>query len=143
MSLDPARLEALVDILLPGDELFPSASSIGVAERLPERLGGVAMAQLAAALPEPLDEPAVAGLERAQPELFAQLFRTACLTYYAAREVTGAICASGVDYRTPLQPRGHELPPFDPERDTPRHRRGHFVETEEVRPIRLPEGLGR
>jgi hypothetical protein len=135
------RLDRLVDLLLPGDGTFPAASAAGVHERLPGRLGAAALAELGEALDDAPDRAAVERLERERPALFAQLLRAAYLTYYGSPMVAEAIRATGLDYRHPPQPEGYRMAPFDPARDAPRHRRGRFLATDEVRRVALPDGL--
>jgi len=133
--------------VLPGDDLFPCAGALGLAPLVRERLAIVGGPEAVKALPalsgldEAAREAAVAAFEQAEPALFEALFRTLCLTYYGRPEVTAAIAASGLPYHATLQPKGYAMAPFDPDRDTPRHQRGHWLRTEEVAPVVLPEGL--
>src|SRR5579863_10375913 len=101
------ELALLDDALLPGDELFPAASAVGVqallASRL-ERLRGVsALGELARAIADAggplgvLDDAgrhiAVAKLQRQYAALFDDVLRVAYLAYYESPIVQDAIRA--------------------------------------------------
>lgn len=144
---DAAELAALVDTMIPGDELFPSAAAVGthglVGPRLRQLLGRDGLARLSAALGPlaALDrggrETAIARLESADPELFAALRMTVYLSYYEQPAVVDAVRAMGHDYNDAPQPDGYALPPFDPDQDLPKRPRGAFVPTAEVRRVDL------
>ena len=126
--------------LLPGDDLFPSASAAGahgvMAARLRDRLGEGSVDRLAAALVARGglgDAPgAAARLEAEDPRLFdtARAFLT--FAYYEAPAVIAAIRALGHDYNDAPQPKGYAMRPLDPERDAPAVLRGRFVATADV-----------
>ena len=61
----------------------------------------------------------------------------AYLTYYEQPAVRAAIRALGLPYNETPQPAGYAVGRFDPERDRPRHGRGSFVATGEVRRVDL------
>jgi hypothetical protein len=144
-------LAALLEVLLPGDELFPCGSTLGLEDLLRDRLlesigtadldalttalaaGGAPFASLS-----PADRvPVVARLQREHPALFDQLAKTVYLTYYQAPPVQDAIRALGFAYNPTPLPAGYEVGRFDAARDTPRHGRGRFVATDEVRRVDL------
>lgn len=143
-----AELAALVDVLLPGDGLFPPAASVGVqwylAERLRAAQGEAGLGRLQAALAAaggPLTGLAPAArigvveqLAEHEPALFADLREASYLGYYQAPAVHAAIRTLGHRYRASPQPDGYALPPFEPARDAPRVRRGHYRATAEIRP---------
>ncbi|MDX6748710.1 hypothetical protein SH611_02705 [Geminicoccaceae bacterium 1502E] len=145
------ELAAMVDTLLPGDGIFPPASAAGTVDKLAQRLGGPARAALLAAIEQcggplgPLDPEArravVERLERGHRGLFETVLRVAFLGYYGSEPVAAAMRAGGLDYRLTPQPEGYAMQPFDEERDRPRHPRGSYRRTEEVRRVELPEGL--
>jgi hypothetical protein len=144
---DAAELAALVDTMIPGDELFPSAAAVGthglVGPRLRQLLGRDGLARLSAtlgplaALDRAGREAAVGRLEKADPELFGIVQMTIYLSYYEQPAVVAAVRAMGHDYNDAPQPDGYALPPFDPDLDLPRRPRGAFVATAEVRRLDL------
>lgn len=145
------ELAILVDILVPGDELFPSASLVGVqgllATRLREMSGEVAIDGLFRALRRaggPLAKVDQAGrrrvaaeLEGAEPDLFLLVRNITYLSYYEQPFVHAAIRALGFVYHAVPMPEGYALPPFDPGSETPRHGRGHWVPTDLVKRVDL------
>jgi len=150
-AVDMAALTALVDVLIPGDELFPCGSAIGVpallAERLRQSEGEAVLHQVAAAIrasggplqalePEARDA-AVSRLEQAHPALFELVVKTAYLSYYENTVVHDAIRSLGFSYNTVPLPAGYEVGAFDHARDAPRHGRGRYVPTDEVRRVDL------
>ena len=141
-------LAALVDLLLPGDELFPAASTVGVQAKLVDRLnelaGPEAVAELIAALeaagaaPGRLDRATLERFERARPEDFLRVRNTAYLAYYESPAVHAAIRSLGFTYNAVPLPTGYAaVGRFEPATDLPRHGRGGFVRTEEVRRVDL------
>ena len=150
------ELALLVDALLPGDELFPAASAVGVQALLASRLellrGASALDELARAIADAggplgvLDEAgrhvAVAKLQRQYAALFDDVLRVAYLAYYESAIVQGAIRALGFTYHAHPLPGGYgdQIGRFDPARDAPAHRRGSYVSTEGVQRVSL-DGL--
>jgi hypothetical protein len=144
-----ALLADFVDVLLPGDGVWPSARTVGVqavlAPRLLEERGKAAFpkvmkALLAAGGPlGPLDEAAriqvVERFEAAEPALFGWLRDAAYVAYYENPFVAEVINASGHVYELRPHLEGYPLPRFDLERNTPRHGRGRYVATDQVRPV--------
>jgi hypothetical protein len=145
-------LRDLVDVLIPGeDDRWPSASLAGVhgllGFRLQETRGEGAVQELASALDRcggplaPLDEAGraavVARLEREQPALFALVRNAAFLAYYESPAVIPAVQALGQPYRAIPYLDGYPQKPFDPDRDRPRHDRGRYVPTDQVRRVDL------
>jgi hypothetical protein len=147
---DEARLLAtFVDALIPGDSDFPPASTVGVqavlAARLRERVAGDAPARLtgllAAALSGAADtEAAVRTIEAQEPGLFNAALTAAYFAYYESPAVIRVLRALGHDYNDAPLPRGYPMTPFDPARDAPTHRRGHWVATDAVRRVALDPG---
>ena len=143
-----AVVAALVDVLLPGDALFASAAEVGLQAKLAERLadhsGQAAVDRLIRGLPglieaAPGDEQRqiVAAFEAAEPALFATV-RTICFTaYYESPFVQEAIRSLGFAYNAAPLPKGYGLERFDPATDAPRHGRGHYVPTDQVRRVDL------
>lgn len=140
-----ATLAALVDVLMPGDDLFPAASAVGtqghLASRLRDRAGADGPERLLEALgagfaAAPLDEreQAVRRLEDEQPALFALVRMAAYTAYYAAPAVVAAIRALGHEYNDAPQPTGYELRRFDPTPgvDLPAEPKGSYLKTDEV-----------
>ena len=146
-----AELAALVDVLVPGDGAFPCASEIGVQAKLADRLivmrgeGAVhALAQALAAAGGPLDRldndgrrAVLTRIERERPDDFLLVRNVVYLSYYESPAVHEAIRAMGFTYHAAPLPVGYEVGRFDPATDTPRHGRGSFVRTEEVRRVDL------
>jgi hypothetical protein len=128
-------LAAVLDILLPGGDGFPSASAAGTTSFLLEQ--GDAADLLAWLLPllAGLDEAAggdiasrtveqrtllVRQLEATQPLLFARLLALAYYSYYAQPAVVAVIQSLGHDYHQTPQPLGYAMAPFDPANPTHR-----------------------
>ena len=64
--------------------------------------------------------------------------RTAAyLAYYESPAIVGVIATLGHAYRAMPHAGGYPVPPFDSERDRPRHGRGRWIATEEVRRVDL------
>jgi hypothetical protein len=139
-------LADLADVIIPGDESWPSAATVGaqgmVATRLIEELGEAELARIAPALLRaggPLagcDEAAkvaiVCAFEVEEPALFGWLRDAIYLAYYESPFVAAAIRAKGRPYELRPHVTGYPLPPFDLARDTPRHGRGRYVPTDAV-----------
>lgn len=133
-------LGELVDLMVPGDDLFPAASTVGVHGLLHQRLqtldGEAALAALANASGQGVID-ALADLEKNQPELFAKLRSVVFLTYYEMPEVQDVIRSLGHRYNAEPLPRGYAMGRFDPATDTPTHGRGHYVRTADVKRVDL------
>jgi hypothetical protein len=152
-----AELALLLDALLPGDELFPAATTVGVHELLASRLeqlrGPSALYELAGAISDAggplgvLDDAgrtaAVAKIQRRYAALFDDVLRVAFLTYYEQPRVQDAIRALGFRYHAHPLPGGYaaQIGRFDPAADAPTHGRGSYKRTEDVRRVSL-DGLG-
>jgi len=142
-------LRDLVDVLIPGEDDWPSASLAGVhgilGMRLLEELGEDALLQVEQALEAcggplgPLDEEqrtsVVAKLEASQPRLFTLIRTATYLGYYESPGVIPAIRALGQPYDPVPIFKGYRLEPFDRERDRPKHNRGFYIPTDEVKPV--------
>lgn len=139
MDDEAEALMRLADVLLPGDGRFPPASATAMAPLFAARLHaagpGTAARVLAAVAPP--TEASVARLEAAEPALFDTLRRIAFVTYYEQPAVIAAIRALGMPYNDAPLPAGYAPEPFDPATDAPRHQRGHWLQTGEVRPVDL------
>jgi len=146
-----AELAALVDVLVPGDGAFPCASEVGVQAKLADRLivmrgegavGALLESLSAAGGPlAPLDgdsrSAVLARIERERPDDFLLVRNIVYLSYYESPAVHEAIRAMGFTYHAIPLPVGYDVGRFDPATDTPRHRRGGFVRTDEVRRVDL------
>lgn len=145
-----ATLAALVEVLLPGDDLFPSGSSVGLqhvlADRLCELGGAVALDRLEAALAAggafaalalAARSVIVAQLERDHPALFELVLKVAYLSYYESPDTHAAISSLGFAYNAAPLPAGYPVGSFDADCDRPRHGRGRYLATAEVRPVDL------
>jgi hypothetical protein len=145
-SEDSTRaIAAFVDALLPGDEVFPSASAVGahgvLVMRLRETAGPGAPEALAAAFAGRggLVSPgaAAASLEAEEPALFEAALTVLYYAYYETPAVIAAIRSLGFVYNDAPQPHGYAMRPFDPAVDLPKERRGHFVPTDAVARVDL------
>jgi hypothetical protein len=155
-----ATLVALVDTLIPGDDLFPPASATGtqalVAERLRNAYGSDGLQQVIDALgtdgrsfldstPEQRRE-AIVRLESQRPDLFLFLRMTTYLAYYATPPVVEAVRRLGHDYQYTPQPQGYEMKKFDftPGVNVPMKPKGWFKHTDFIERIDLTglEDLG-
>ena len=144
-------LRDFVDVLIPGEGAWPPASMIGVqgvlAMRLLEARGETGADELERALTEcggplaPLDAAARAGVvgrfEATDPTFFKLARNAAYIAYYENPAVVRAIQGLGQPYRAMPGAKGYPLPAFDLEQDRPRHGRGHYVRTEDVKPLDL------
>ena len=143
-----AMLRELVDVLLPGDGRFPSASDAGthgaVADRLVAQLGETALDDLAkiieacggpfGSLGAAERQDVVRRFEADHPEQFETLRMIVYLAYYESPAVVRAVRSLGHVYNDAPQPAGYAMAPFD-ETDphqAPSHRRGSYVRTEDV-----------
>jgi hypothetical protein len=147
-----STLAAFVDILLPGDDHFPPASTVGaqalLAERIRQRYGPEGVAEAAAALaasgsfadatPEQRVET-VARFEIEQPEQFAFLYAATCFSYYQSPVVIAAIRTLGYDYNDAPQPEGYDMPRFDftPGVNVPMYPKGTFKWTDWIEPVEI------
>ena len=149
MDGDYAAAMALADMLLPGDDSFPSASASGSEPLLVARLcaaeDGTLLRRLNAALgpgsfaslSADARRTVVAGVEANKPKLFDAVRKIVFLTYYEQPAVIAAIRALGIPYNTSPLPDGYPAESFEPEVDTPRHSRGHWTPTHEVARVDL------
>ncbi len=139
-------LHVLVDVLIPGDSLFPPASQVGVQHALAERLRAhqsedaidrlvttLSIERRAFTRLSPQERVrAVRRLERTDPGLFAFIRTATYFAYYQHPLVVRAIRQLGYEYNDAPQPRGYAMPPFDPALDAPSHQRGFYKKTEDV-----------
>ena len=146
MIRETEALNALMDTLLPGGEGFPAASETGMRATFLARLrqeDAAVPTRFVAAIaaqgnvpdsPEAWRE-ALARLESLEPKLFDTLRRIAYLTYYEQPKTIAAIRALGFNYNVAPLPEGYPTEPFEPERDAPRHHRGRWIPTADVKPV--------
>ena len=150
-------LSALIDVLIPGDDLFPAASLAGATGLVFERLRALegerfvedllayldqaAGGREFAALPSEEQRRLVAQLERERPSWFEQLRMVTYLSYYQLPPVVRAVRALGFEYNEAPQPRGYSMDPFDPAVDLPKQPKGAYVPTDAIRRVDL-SGLG-
>ncbi len=128
--IDEATLGRFLDTLLPGDDLFPSATASGMLTVTRTRLAGLIESVAA-------HGGSVAALEAAEPALFDAVRKIAYLTYYEQPTVIAAIRALGFTYNDTPLPEGYPAERFDPATDLPRHGRGHWIATDEVTRVDL------
>ena len=152
LDSDERVVLGLMDVLLPGGRGFPRASETGMGAPLLERLrraDATLPARLAAAVSaaggafERLDDAGrqtvTERLAAAEPKLFRDVRKLAYLTYYEQPAVIAAIRALGVRYNDAPLPDGYPPEPFESGRDAPRHARGRWVRTEDVRRVDLSQ----
>lgn len=146
-----ALLRDLVDVLIPGEGAWPPASMVGVqgvlAMRLLEAQGQTAADELEKELLRygaPFDRldadrraEVVRRLEAGNPALFKLVRNAAYLAYYENPAVVRAVQGLGQPYQAMPSAKGYPLPAFDLEHDRPRHGRGHYIPTEDVKPLDL------
>ncbi|MFK0334346.1 hypothetical protein ACIQUB_24865 [Rhizobium sp. NPDC090275] len=117
---DQRKLSALLDVLLPGTDGFPSGSAAGVGPRLSS--AGVdaeliceVLGEIATAFADwPISErtSAIVALETQRADLFQVFLAAAYRAYYTAPAVLAVISAT-TGYHHPPQPVGYALPAFD------------------------------
>ncbi len=116
-----ARLDALLDTMLPGGDGFPSASAAGVREwLLGESRFAHALAEVLELLPERFEDQEfdvraelLAKIEKTAPGRFNDAVLAAYSGYYTRPSVL-AVIETACGYKAgPPQPGGYELPPFD------------------------------
>ncbi|MCF6124269.1 hypothetical protein EN904_09560 [Mesorhizobium sp. M7A.F.Ca.CA.001.07.2.1] len=142
-------IRALVDELIPGNESWPSASEAGVHGIVSMRLFAdwsdvqtTALADLLGwergGLSSSNGDTRIAAVkvfEQADAELFDKIYTAVTLAYYETPFVIEAIRNTGRPYSHRPHLTGYDMAPFDFNRDQPAHRRGHYLETEKVRPV--------
>ncbi|MAQ83088.1 hypothetical protein [Psychromarinibacter halotolerans] len=142
-------LAAFVDELLPGGNGWPKASVVGIqfplVERLIEQNGEPALTALAQTLNkigapwagmEPAERvEAVKSLEASDPGRFGWLRDAAFQAYYESPVIVMLIDANGTPYKIRPHLSGYDLPKFDRATQTPRHNRGHYIPTDQVKPV--------
>lgn len=151
--LPPVPLATLfanfVDVLIPGDSDWPSASAVGVQGSLLSRVVDqwgeekphlIAEALIAAGAPFAHHDTfgrktIVEKFEAVQPEEFAELLIAVTLAYYDNAIVADAIRACGRPYQLRPHLTGYPSRQFDSERDAPKHGRGGYLRTGDVRPV--------
>ena len=108
-------LTALLDVLLPGNGDFPPASATTLPERLQAHPKFAAtVAPVVQALTDGISPDTVRKLEREHPTAFAALLTGVYSLYYTDPGVAAAL-ARLTGYQTrPPQPKGYDLPAFDP-----------------------------
>jgi hypothetical protein len=144
-----ALLAALVDELIPGDDNWPAASTIGVQGLVAARLfddageaelGRIASAVIAAGGPLAgrTAEERIAIVERfaaAEPDRFETLRAATVLAYYESPYVAAAIRQLGRPYALRPHLKGYPFAPFDAARDKPQHGRGKWTPTDAVKHV--------
>jgi hypothetical protein len=149
-ALDASQiLSDLVDVLIPGDEGWPSGSSVGIhgvlAMRISETMSKDGLSELVDAILSaggPFegraedDRIAVVNLFSArEPALFDWICAAVVLAYYEQPSVVKAIQALGRPYSMRPHLTGYPLVSFDHDKDRPLHGRGFFLPTDSVQPV--------
>jgi hypothetical protein len=143
-------LADFVDVLIPGDDSWPSASKVGVQAVLVNRLadldrgddvdriaGFIGAAGGFAGKSELERTAIVANLERQHGELFKLVCQAVYLAYYESPAAATRIRSLGFSYKLRPHIGGYAMPPVDVIRDRPHHGRGAYVKTEDVRRLDL------
>jgi hypothetical protein len=143
-------LADFVDVLIPGDDNWPSASTVGAQAILASRLADVDGEGAVDRLLSRLDAKGgfagkneaertaiVADIERDEAELFKLVRNAVYLAYYESPAAAARIRSLGFEYELRPHIGGYTMPAVDPERDRPHHQRGFHVPTEEVRRLEL------
>lgn len=115
-------LGAMCDTLVPGDDVYPSASAAGILDgladhaRFSETLTGLADLLPAdfAAMDETQRVAALERLESSRPDLFGAAVVAVYSLYYTRQPVLDTIEATNGYSARPPQPEGYALKPFDP-----------------------------
>ncbi len=132
--VDNSTLGLFLDTLLPGDDLFPAATTSGMLALTRTRLAWLAEPFAAALAARGGD---IAAVESAEPALFDAVRKIAYLTYYEQPAVIAAIRSLGFIYNDTPLPEGYPAEQFDPATDLPRHGRGHWIATDQVTRVDL------
>ena len=133
----------LAETLLPGGAGFPPFAATGggplLLRRLPADLGPRLLAAITARGAPPADAAgwiaAASRLEAVESAVFTEFRKQAFLAYYEQPGVIEAIRALGHPYNDAPLPDGYPTAPFDPAADSPRHKRGRWIDTDDVRPV--------
>jgi hypothetical protein len=153
-ALPTDAFAALVDALIPGDDLFPSASSVGVQhwllDKAREFLGENAAPMLLEALtlddtpihelPREHHAAVVARMEQQYPTIFDVVLRITYLGYYSSPLVIRVVRALGHEYNDTPLPKGYTLPDFNPEmysQTSSAAPRGFYKKTNEITRVDL------
>ena len=137
MSGHDDDLALFLNTLLPGDDLFPTATASGMLALARARMAADLQAPLTAALAahgwggRPAGD-VVAGVEAAEPALFDAVRKLAYLTYYEQPAVIAAIRGLGFTYNDAPLPDGYPAERFNPATDTPSHGRGRWIAADAV-----------
>lgn len=136
-----AAVLRLAETLLPGGAGFPSFAATNSGEVMLRRLRTELPEQLVATLRARGAPPATVSewtetashLEAIEPALFTEFRKQAYLAYYEQPPVIAAIRTLGHPYNDAPLPDGYPTEPFDAARDAPRHGRGRWIDTDDVR----------
>jgi hypothetical protein len=145
-------LADFVDVLIPGDDSWPSASKVGVQAILANRLADLGREDDIDRIAEFIDAAGgfagksegertaiVANLERQHPELFKLICQAVYLAYYESPAAAARIRSLGFSYKLRPHIGGYPVPRVDAIRDRPHHERGTYLRTEDVRRLDLGE----
>lgn len=147
--IQAAIMTALVDVLIPGDHLFPPAAQTGVQswtlDKLREYHGTTAIDTIISALGGEAflsadadgRAAAVASFEQSQPVLFDFVRRAVYFGYYMNPLVVQAVRALGFVYNDTPQPEGYDMGVFDPVLHLQKTPRGRYVPTDAVERVDL------
>lgn len=144
-----ATFDALVDVLLPGDDVFPMACETGVQHWLLSKLleirGEEAVDLIVSELNRSHQQFAhlsaegkvdvVHRLQIEQPDLFDFILRTTYFGYYQSPLVVKAIRKLGHVYNHAPLPLGYEIEAFNPAKNLPTQPRGFYKQTNDVQPV--------
>jgi len=146
-------LAAFVDELLPGNEEWPSGATLGIQHPMLERLVAqndenalLGLAQSLEGIGAPftgLDAKARAAavrkMETAEPDRFPWLQTAAYQAYYENPAIVALIHARGTPYKLRPHVQGYDQPKFDLATQTPKHGRGSWTRTSDVKPVDISD----
>ena len=139
VTFDPGLISDLkncVDVLIPGNRHYPSASQARVVSFLESRSSEadkVALSAVVKLLAESgISESSMRDFEAADPTTFQWFRDFVYYGYYASHKVLDALETRGYDYHGAPQPLGYRVAEPQP---IPQSQRGSYVQTMEVRSI--------
>jgi len=146
-----STLAALVNVILPGDSLFPPAADVGthlwLMEKMQAEHGTAVVDRVVRTLNQAQEfvsqtiaeqTAIVAQFERDEPNLFGFIRHAVYFGYYQTLPVVQAVRQLGREYNHTPQPDGYELAPFDPS-TLPTVKRGSYIATEDVKRVDLSQ----
>jgi len=146
-------LAAFVDALLPGNTEWPSGATLGIQHPMLERLVAqneenalLGLAQSLESIGAPfvgLDAQArtaaLKKMEKSEPDRFQWLCIAAYQAYYENPAIVELINARGTPYKLRPHAEGYDQPKFNLATQTPKHGRGSYIRTSDVKPVDISD----